>query len=94
MLEEGAGLDADALLDSRGFVDALRALDPSGASFARDLESVIAEYADDPRFAAGGRAAPVRSGGDFSGGSGGRDAPQTVDDFRRRRRARRGGSEQ
>ncbi|WDZ91150.1 hypothetical protein [Nocardiopsis sp. HUAS JQ3] len=66
-----AGLDPDALLDSRSFAKKLDGLDSSADTFATALDALVAEYADDSRYKAGGQApTPSRSGGDFSGGSG------------------------
>lgn len=87
-------LNADRLLDSREFDRKLGKLDPSSESFSSDLESLVKEYAEDDRFKTSGAQAapPARSGGDFSGGSGGQqNAPQSVDEFRKARRKWRGG---
>jgi hypothetical protein len=65
-----AKLDADALLDSRGFARALRKLDPSADDFTAGLDALVKEYKDDPRFKTSTGQAPARSGGDFSGGPG------------------------
>lgn len=66
-----AGLDVDALLDSRSFAKKLDGLDPASDTFTSDLESLITSYQDNPKYKATGQApAPPRSSADFSGGSG------------------------
>ncbi|GAA1994320.1 hypothetical protein GCM10009799_20530 [Nocardiopsis rhodophaea] len=87
-----AGIDADALLDSRSFADKLGKLDASGDDFSTALDALVAEFADDPRYKTAGQA-PARSGGDFSGGTGDTpDTPRSVDDFRQQRRKWRRGT--
>lgn len=66
------GADADALLDSAGFRDAVA--DELGEDFddddlAKAVAKVAKEFAAKPRFAAAGRV-PARSGADITGGPG------------------------
>ncbi|MEV4091445.1 hypothetical protein [Streptosporangium saharense] len=88
------GADPDALLDSRSFLRNVRDLDPDGEAFTATLtEAVQKAVEDNPKFkAAGASGPPAKSGGEFTGGPGGRasDPEQmTTDDFRAwRRRAK------
>lgn len=67
-----AGVDVDALLDSRTFASTLAGLDPAGATFNTDLESAVAAALTlNPKL----KTAPVavRSGAEIAGRSGGTD---------------------
>jgi len=73
-----AGADPDALLDSRSFLREIEDLDPSDASFEKDLrEAAKAALGANPSLKAksGGqqKAPPGKSGGDLAGG---KSAPQ------------------
>lgn len=72
-----AGANADALLDSRAFIDSLDELadvDPSSADFKSQLDVHVRKYVEQhPQFKAQ-PAGPARSGGDHPGGGG---APTT-----------------
>ncbi|MER6171355.1 hypothetical protein [Streptosporangium sp. NPDC001681] len=81
------GADPDALLDSRSFLKVVRDLDPDGADFSTQLTDAIQlAVENNPKFKAATQAGPpARSGGEFTGGPGGRpnDAEsKSVDDFR------------
>lgn len=61
--------DADALLDSRGFLTKIAELDPTAEDFAAKIDAAIKEaIKDNPKLKAG--RAPGASGADHAGGSG------------------------
>jgi len=77
-----AGLDADALLDSRAFDAQLRALDPAAPDFAQRLDALVAESAqNNPKLKT--VLAAAASGVDAPAGSGEAPAAGTVDEMRR-----------
>ncbi|WP_219470830.1 hypothetical protein [Nonomuraea rhizosphaerae] len=85
------GADGDALLDSRSFLRSIKDLDPAAEDFSTVLgERIRQAVEDNPKFkAASLPGPPARSGGEFTGGPGGRsnDPDQmTTDDFRAQRR--------
>lgn len=84
------GADGDALLDSRSFLRSIRDLDPTAEDFSTVLgERIQRAVEDNPKFkAASMTGPPARSGGEFTGGPGGRTDPDemTTDDFRAQRR--------
>lgn len=86
------GADPDALLDSRSFLKAVRDMDPDGDGFSTSLTEVIQTAVENnPKFKAATQAGPpARSGGEFTGGPGGRrpDAEPSIDEFRARRKKR------
>ncbi len=87
------GADPDALLDSRSFLKVVRDLDPDGADFSTQLTDAIQlAVENNPKFKAATQAGPpARSGGEFTGGPGGRSNDpehKTVDDFRAQRKKR------
>jgi len=74
------GADADSLLDSRSFLDAVKSLDPASASFADDVETAIKNATKkNPKLKAAAPG-PARSGGDMPGGpgSGRTDRPKSL----------------
>ncbi|MDP9843260.1 hypothetical protein [Streptosporangium lutulentum] len=84
--------DGDALLDSRSFLRSIKDLDPNAADFGTSLEERIQQAIEDnPKFKAASLVGPpARSGGEFTGGPGGRSGDsetKSVDDFRKARRA-------
>ncbi|MFG3438336.1 hypothetical protein ACGF0J_13925 [Nonomuraea sp. NPDC047897] len=86
------GADPDALLDSRSFLKAVRDLDPDAEDFSTTLSETIATAVENnPKFKAATQAGPpARSGGEFTGGPGGRrtDSEPSIDEFRARRKKR------
>ncbi|WP_433426340.1 hypothetical protein ACQP1V_42690 (plasmid) [Microtetraspora malaysiensis] len=85
-----AGADPDALLDSRSFLKVVRELDPDDKEFsAAIVEAIQLAVENNPKYRAAAQAGPpARSGGEFTGGPGGRD-PNTepsIDDFRKQRK--------
>lgn len=83
------GADPDALLDSRSFLKAVREMDPDAEDFSTQLtEAIQTAVENNPKFKAAAQAGPpARSGGEFTGGPGGRNpnAEPSIDDFRKKR---------
>lgn len=75
-----AGANADALLDSRAFVDSLTALDPADGTAVS--AAVALALQTNPRLSAT-PAGPVRGGADLSGGGGSDPRQLTEDDLTR-----------
>ncbi|HUR07002.1 MAG TPA: hypothetical protein VM347_30965 [Nonomuraea sp.] len=86
------GADPDALLDSRTFLKTVRDMDPDSDDFSTSLTEVITTAVENnPKFKAATQAGPpARSGGEFTGGPGGRrpDSEPSIDEFRARRKKR------
>ncbi|TMR91325.1 hypothetical protein [Nonomuraea basaltis] len=86
------GADPDALLDSRNFLKAVRDLDPDAEEFSTTLtETIQTAVENNPKFKAATQAGPpARSGGEFTGGPGGRapSSEPSIDEFRARRKKR------
>ncbi|WP_214317049.1 DUF7239 family protein [Nonomuraea sediminis] len=86
------GADPDALLDSRSFLKAVRDMDPDADDFSTSLTDTIQTAVENnPKFKAATQAGPpARSGGEFTGGPGGRpvDSEPSIDEFRARRKKR------
>lgn len=85
------GADGDALLDSRSFLRSIKDLDPNADEFGTALAERIQQAVEDnPKFKAASLSGPpARSGGEFTGGPGGRSSDpdqMTTDDFRAQRR--------
>ncbi|MEV4749068.1 hypothetical protein AB0K21_22040 [Streptosporangium sp. NPDC049248] len=85
------GADGDALLDSRSFLRSIKDLDPDAEDFGTVLaERITQAVEDNPKFKAAALSGPpARSGGEFTGGPGGRSSDpdqMTTDDFRAQRR--------
>ncbi|WP_336214395.1 hypothetical protein [Nonomuraea sp. LPB2021202275-12-8] len=85
------GADAEALLDSRSFLRAINDFDPTTEGFQTSLDEAITSAIEaNPKFKAMSAAGPpARSGGDFTGGSGGRSSDpelMSIDDFRKARK--------
>lgn len=79
-----AGLDGDALLDSRAFATKLGKLDPAASDFSTSLDALVREYKDDPKYQTHSTGqAPARSGGNFSGGPGDQGATFTREQIAR-----------
>ena len=79
-LRPGVGADVDALMDSRSFLDKVHALDPAAADFTTQIQTAIDDVlAANPRFRAVGQAPPPPpSGGEFTGGPGGRPDAESM----------------
>ncbi|MFB4284857.1 hypothetical protein ACBJ59_56985 [Nonomuraea sp. MTCD27] len=86
------GADPDALLDSRSFLKAVRDMDPDADDFSTSLaETIQTAVENNPKFKAATQAGPpARSGGEFTGGPGGRpvNSEPSIDEFRARRKKR------
>lgn len=85
------GADGDALLDSRSFLRSIKDLDPDAEDFSTVLaERITQAIEDNPKFKAASLVGPpARSGGEFTGGPGGRSGDpeqMTTEDFRAQRR--------
>ncbi|WP_433235511.1 hypothetical protein ACQPYK_25465 [Streptosporangium sp. CA-135522] len=85
------GADGDALLDSRSFLRSIKELDPNADDFSTVLaERIQQAIEDNPKFKAASLSGPpARSGGEFTGGPGGRSSDpeqMTTEDFRAQRR--------
>lgn len=79
--KKDVGADADAVLDSRGFMNRLKDADPNAADFHDQVKAAIkAAVKDNPRLAAQGAPAG-RMGSDItgSGGTGGRNRATSLD---------------
>lgn len=88
------GADPDALLDSRSFLRAINDFDPGAEGFQTSLDEAITSAIEaNPKFKSLAAAGPPqRSGGDFTGGSGGRSSDpeaMSIDDFRKARKAKK-----
>jgi hypothetical protein len=85
------GADPDALTDSRAFLRSIADLDPADEGFSKAVNAAIkAAVTDNPKLKAASPA-PGRMGADFSGGSGGKAADDSIDAHREARRKQRGG---
>ncbi|SCD40794.1 hypothetical protein GA0115251_10695 [Streptomyces sp. TverLS-915] len=85
------GADPDALTDSRAFLRSIADLDPADEGFSKKVNAAIKQaVTDNPKLKAAAPA-PGRMGADFSGGSGGKAADDSIDAHRERRRKQRGG---
>lgn len=78
-----AGADPDALLDSRGFAQAVKDLDPDAADFGDKVtEAIKAALKANPKLAAAtgtqGGQGPARQGADHTGGSGSKSRPTSL----------------
>ncbi|HEY1176074.1 MAG TPA: hypothetical protein VGF17_07940 [Phytomonospora sp.] len=70
-MKPNAGFDADGVLDSHAFTDALveAGIDHEAADFGQRLEAVVAQFVtDNPRFRSQQAPGAPRGGGDFGGG--------------------------
>ncbi|MEV4806771.1 hypothetical protein AB0K18_42825 [Nonomuraea sp. NPDC049421] len=88
------GADPEALLDSRSFLRAINDFDPQADGFQTSLdEAITSAIESNPKFKSAATAGPPqRSGGDFTGGSGGRSSDpelMSIDDFRKARKAKK-----
>ncbi|MFF8656819.1 hypothetical protein [Streptomyces huasconensis] len=86
-----AGVDPDAITDSRGFMASIQDLDPADEGFGKAVVAAMKKAAENnPKLKAAGQA-PARTSGDFSGASGGRPKDDSIDAHREARRKARGG---
>lgn len=73
------GAKADALLDSRTFVDTVSGLDPAADDFTSKLDTAVkAAVSSNPLLRTG--QAPPRGGAEFPGGPGGEARPASLED--------------
>ncbi|MFI2033723.1 hypothetical protein ACH470_03325 [Streptomyces bottropensis] len=85
-----AGVDPDAITDSRAFMASIQDLDPSDAGFAKAVTAAMKKAADDnPKLKVA--TAPKRTSSDFNGGAGSSSDPEDIDTIRAERRKRRAG---
>ncbi|MFE9921568.1 hypothetical protein ACFYQA_08295 [Streptomyces sp. NPDC005774] len=85
-----AGVDPDAITDSRAFMASIQALDPSDEGFAKAVTAAMKKAAEDnPKLKVA--TAPKRTSSDFSGGAGSSSEPDSIDEIRAARRKRRTG---
>ncbi|WP_394434517.1 hypothetical protein [Streptomyces sp. SGAir0957] len=87
-----AGVDPDAITDSRAFMASITDLDPADDGFAKAVTAAMKKAAEDnPKLKAASQA-PARSSSDFSGGTGGRGRnDDSIEAHREKRRKNRGG---
>ncbi|MFE2353465.1 hypothetical protein [Streptomyces parvulus] len=86
-----AGVDPDAITDSRAFMASIKDLDPSDEGFAKAVQTAMKKAAEDNPKLKSVSAAPDRTSSDFNGGAGGSSEPDSIDDIRAARRKRRTG---
>ncbi|MEU3098516.1 hypothetical protein ABZ690_28120 [Streptomyces sp. NPDC006967] len=85
-----AGVDPDAITDSRAFMASIQDLDPSDEGFAKAVTAAMKKAAEDnPKLKVA--TAPKRVSSDFSGGAGSSSDPDDIDTIRAERRKRRQG---
>lgn len=85
-----AGVDPDAITDSRQFMASIKDLDPTDEGFAKAVTAAMKKAAEDnPKL----KVAPVpkRTSSDFNGGGGTSSDPEDIDTIRAERRKRRNG---
>ncbi|WP_327671831.1 MULTISPECIES: hypothetical protein [unclassified Streptomyces] len=87
-----AGVDPDAITDSRSFMASIKDLDPSDEGFAKAVAAAMKKAAEDnPKLKAASQA-PARNSSDFSGSTGGRSrSDDSIEAHRESRRKNRGG---
>lgn len=85
-----AGIDPDAITDSRAFMASIAELDPTDAGFAKAVTAAMKKAAEDnPKLKVA--TAPKRTTSDFNGGAGSSSEPDSIDEIRAARRKRRTG---
>jgi hypothetical protein len=85
-----AGVDPDAITDSRAFMASIKDLDPSDEGFAKAVQVAMKKAAEDnPKLKVA--TAPKRTSSDFNGGGGSSSDPDDIDTIRAERRKRRAG---
>ncbi|MGW0869940.1 hypothetical protein ACWD3Z_05540 [Streptomyces sp. NPDC002740] len=86
-----AGVDPDAITDSRQFMASIKDLDPSDEGFTKAVQAAMKKAAEDnPKLKV--QTAPKRTTSDFNGGGGGPSSdPEDIDTIRAERRKRRAG---
>ncbi|GHA28704.1 hypothetical protein GCM10010372_30630 [Streptomyces tauricus] len=85
-----AGVDPDAITDSRQFMASIQDLDPTDAGFAKAVAAAMKKAAEDnPKLKV--QTAPKRTSSDFNGGAGSSSDPDDIDTIRAERRKRRNG---
>ncbi|MFI8299997.1 hypothetical protein ACIGCZ_29135 [Streptomyces nigra] len=86
-----AGVDPDAITDSRAFMASIKDLDPADEGFAKAVTAAMKKAAEDNPKLKAAVPAPKRSAGDFNGGGGSSSEPEDIDTIRAERRKRRAG---
>ncbi|MEU3161977.1 hypothetical protein ACPCAJ_21070 [Streptomyces griseoincarnatus] len=86
-----AGVDPDAITDSRAFMASIKDLDPSNEGFAKAVQAAMKKAAEDNPKLKAAAPAPKRTSSDFSGGGGSSSDPDDIDTIRAERRKRRQG---
>lgn len=85
-----AGVDPDAITDSRQFMASIKDLDPADEGFAKAVQAAMKKAAEDnPKLKVA--TAPKRTSSDFNGGGGTSSDPEDIDTIRAERRKRRAG---
>ncbi|MFJ5638656.1 hypothetical protein [Streptomyces sp. NPDC093223] len=85
-----AGVDPDAITDSRAFMASIKDLDPSDEGFAKAVQAAMKKAGEDnPKLKVA--TAPKRTSSDFNGGGGSSSDPEDIDEIRAARRKRRAG---
>jgi hypothetical protein len=86
-----AGVDPDAITDSRAFMASIKDLDPADEGFTKAVQAAMKKAGDDhPKLKV--VTAPTRTSSDFNGGGGGSSSdPEDIDSIRAERRKRRAG---
>ncbi|WP_432041420.1 hypothetical protein [Streptomyces cadmiisoli] len=85
-----AGVDPDAITDSRAFMASIKDLDPSDEGFAKAVQAAMKKAGEDnPKLKVA--AVPDRTSSDFNGGAGSSSDPDDIDTIRAERRKRRAG---
>ncbi|MFE6284356.1 hypothetical protein [Streptomyces sp. NPDC057877] len=86
-----AGVDPDAITDSRAFMASIKDLDPSDEGFAKAVQAAMKKAGEDNPKLKAAPAAPDRTSSDFNGGAGSSSDPDDIDTIRSERRKRRAG---
>lgn len=86
-----AGVDPDAITDSRAFMASIKDLDPADEGFAKAVQAAMKKAGEDNPKLKAAPAAPDRTSSDFNGGAGSSSDPDDIDTIRADRRKRRQG---
>ncbi|NUS82973.1 MAG: hypothetical protein HOY75_09505 [Streptomyces sp.] len=86
-----AGVDPDAITDSRAFMASIKDLDPSDEGFAKAVQAAMKKAGEDNPKLKVAPPAPARTSSDHNGGGGTSSDPDDIDTIRAERRKRRQG---